>query len=110
MTLTEKILQPEEFQVNLDICKKDLHSDWEAVQMGYSAFDQLPANFADFVIGHVAAKVANRTEQNIWSGSTATSGQFDGFETLLAADADLPAAQEVAGTTVTASNVITELA
>jgi hypothetical protein len=109
LTLTEKILQPEEFQVNLDICKKDLHSDWEAVQMGYSAFDQLPANFADFVIGHVAAKVADRTEKNIWSGDTSTSGQFDGFETLLSVDADLPAAQEIAGTTVDASNVIAQL-
>jgi 5-enolpyruvylshikimate-3-phosphate synthase len=28
LTLTEAILQPEEFQVNMDICKKDLHSDW----------------------------------------------------------------------------------
>src|SRR6056300_1198637 len=84
LTLTEKILQPEEFQVNLDICKKDLHSDWEAVQMGYSAFDTLPANFSDFVLSHVAAKVADRTEKNIWSGVTGTNGQFDGFATLLA--------------------------
>ena len=109
LTLTEKILQPEEFQVNMDICKKDLHSDWEAVQMGYSAFDSLPANFADFVIGHVAAKVADRTEKNIWSGSTATSGQFDGFATLLAADADLPAGQNITGAAVTSANVIAEL-
>ena len=109
LTLTEKILQPEEFQVNLDICKKDLHSDWEAAQMGYSAFDNLPANFSDFVLAHVAAKVADRTEKNIWSGSTATSGQFDGFATLLAADTDLPAAQDIVGTAVTAANVIDEL-
>ena len=109
LTLTEKILQPEEFQVNLDICKKDLHSDWEAAQMGFSAFDTLPANFSDFVLAHVAAKVANRTELNIWAGSTATSGQFDGFSTLLAVDADLPAAQEIAGTTVDASNVVAQL-
>jgi hypothetical protein len=109
LTLTEKILQPEEFQVNLDICKKDLHSDWEAAQMGYSAFDNLPANFSDFVLAHVAAKVADRTEKNIWSGSTATSGQFDGFATLLAADAALPAAQDITGTAVTAANVVDEL-
>ena len=109
LTLTEKILQPEEFQVNLDICKKDLHSDWEAAQMGYSAFDNLPANFSDFVLAHVAAKVADRTEKNIWSGSTATSGQFDGFATLLAADTDLPAAQDIVGTAVTAANVVDEL-
>ena len=109
LTLTEKILQPEEFQVNLDICKKDLHSDWEAAQMGYSAFDNLPSNFSDFVLAHVAAKVADRTEKNIWSGSTATSGQFDGFATLLAADTDLPAGQDIVGTAVTAANVVAEL-
>jgi len=109
LTLTEKILQPEEFQVNLDICKKDLHDDWEAAQMGYSAFDNLPANFSDFVLAHVAAKVADRTEKNIWSGSTATSGQFDGFATLLAADTDLPAGQDIVGTAVTAANVVAEL-
>ena len=109
LTLTEKILQPEEFQVNLDICKKDLHSDWEAAQMGYSAFDNLPSNFSDFVLAHVAAKVADRTEKNIWSGSTATSGQFNGFATLLAADTDLPAGQDIVGTAVTAANVVAEL-
>src|SRR6056300_667757 len=58
LTLTERILQPEEFQVNLELCKKDFASDWEAISMGYSAFDELPANFADYLIGHVAAKVA----------------------------------------------------
>ncbi len=109
LTLTEKILQPEEFQVNLDICKKDLHSDWEAAQMGYSAFDNLPSNFSDFVLAHVAAKVADRTEKNIWSGDTGTSGQFDGFATLLAADGDLPAGQDIVGTAVTAANVVAEL-
>jgi len=109
LTLTEKILQPEEFQVNLDICKKDLHDDWEAAQMGYSAFDNLPSNFSDFVLAHVASKVADRTEKNIWSGSTATSGQFDGFATLLAADGDLPAGQDIVGTAVTAANVVAEL-
>ena len=109
ITLTERILQPEFQQVNLQLCKKDFISDWEAVQMGYSAHHDLPPSFSDFLIGHVAAKVAQRTETSIWAGSTATSGQFDGFSTTLALDAALPAGQEVAGTTVTAGNVITEL-
>jgi hypothetical protein len=109
LTLTEAILQPEEFQVNMDICKKDLHDSFEAEQMGFSAFDNLAPNFADFVLAHVAAKVADRTEKNIWSGSTAVSGQFDGFGTKLAADADLPAGQELTGAAITAANVIAEL-
>jgi hypothetical protein len=106
LTLTEAILVPEEFQVNLEICKKDLHSSWEAAQMGYSAFDNLAPSFAEFVIAHVAAKVADRTEKNIWAGSTATSGQFDGFGVKLLADATV---HDVTATSVTAANVIAEM-
>lgn len=106
LTLTERILQPEEFQVNLELCKKDFRSDWEAIQMGYSAFDNLPPAFSDFLIGHVASKVAEKMENNIWQGTNATAGEFDGFETLWAADADVV---DVVGTTVSASNVITEM-
>jgi hypothetical protein len=106
VTLAERVLQPEEFQVNLELCKKDFHNDWEAVQMGYSAFDSLPPSFADFLIGHIAAKVAQKTEENIWQGVTANAGEFDGFETLLAADGTVV---DVTGTTVTAANVITEM-
>ena len=105
MTLTEKVLQPTELQVNLQICKKELHADWEAAQMGYSAFDSLPPLFSDFVIARVAAEVAQATEQSIWGGS-AGEGNFDGFTTLLAADGDVV---DVTGTTVTAANVIDEL-
>ena len=106
LTLAEKILQPEEFQVNLELCKSDFASDWEAISMGYSAFDELPSNFADYLLAHVAAKVAQKTEQTIWTGATANAGEFNGFGALLAADADVV---DVLGTSVTAANVITEM-
>jgi hypothetical protein len=109
LTLTEKILAPEEQQVNLQLCKKDFVADWEAVQMGYSAFDSLPPSFSDFLIGHVATKVAQKTEQNIWDGNTSNNGQFDGLTKLVSLDAALPSAQEVAGTTVDSSNVIAQI-
>jgi hypothetical protein len=109
LTLDERTLTPEYQQVNLQLCKKDFQDDWEAISMGFSAHDTLPSSFSDFLISHVAAKVAQRTEQSIWEGTTATSGQFNGLTTLIAVDANLPSGNEVAGTTVTASNVITEL-
>ena len=109
LTLDERTLTPEYQQVNLQLCKKDFQDDWEAISMGFSAHDTLPSSFSDFLISHVAAKVAQRTEQSIWEGSTATSGQFDGLTTQIATDASLPSGNEVTGTTVTASNVITEL-
>ena len=106
LTLTERVLQPEEFQVNLQLCKKDFISDWEAISMGYSAYSDLPSNFADFLIAHVSSKVAQRIETNIWAGTNATEGQFDGFETTLAADGDV---NDVTATTVTSSNVIAQI-
>ena len=108
LTLTERILEPKELQVNLELCKKDFRSDWDAIQMGYSAFDNLPSSFQDYLISYVASKVAQKNEQNIWAGADG-EGSFDGFSTLLAADAALPAAQQIAGTTVNAGNVIDEL-
>ena len=106
VTLTERLLQPEEFQVNLQFCKQDFQSDWEAAQMGYSAFDKLPPKFSDFIIGHVAGLVAEKTEQNIWEGVNANAGEFDGLATLALADADV---NDVTGQAVDAANVVGEL-
>lgn len=106
ITLTERVIQPEEFQVNLELCKKDLASTWQSIEMGMSAFSDLPKSFADYLIGHVSAKVAESMEISIWRGANATTGQFDGFVPLATADATVV---DVVGTTVTASNVIAEL-
>ena len=106
ITLTERILQPEEFQINLQLCKKDFRSDWEAISMGYSAFDNLPATFQEYLLAHVIAKAAEANEVSIWRGANATAGQFDGFVPLATADATVV---DVVGTSITAANVIEEM-
>ena len=106
VTLTERIITPEEFQVNLELCKKDFASTWQSIEMGMSAFETLPKSFADYLIAHVAAKVAEKNETNIWRGVTANAGEYDGLVTLATADA---AVVDVVGTTVTAANVIAEI-
>jgi hypothetical protein len=106
VTLTERVLTLEEFQVNLQMCKKDFEQTWQAVEMGYSSFKNVPASFTDFIVAYAAEKVAARIEQNIWAGVNASAGQFAGFQTLFAADGDVI---DVTATTVTAANVIAEL-
>jgi len=108
VTLTERIIEPKALKVNLELCKEPFRSDWEAESMGFSAHDNLPKNFTDYFIGLISAKIAQKTEEDIWSGTEA-NGSFDGFSTLLAADTDLPAAQKITGTTIDASNVVDEL-
>jgi len=107
--LTERYLTIENFQVNLNLCKKDFYATWQAEEMGYSANKVLAKSFTDYLLAYVSDKVSQEIEIAIWRGAAATSGQIDGIVTLLTTDAALPTANEVAGTTVTAANVITEL-
>ncbi len=111
VTLDEKILQPEEFQVNLNLCKTDFRDDWDAISMGYSAFDNLPPSFQEFLIAEIIAKIAEKNESNIWMGATAVAGQFDGLVALATADAtviDVTGVSTGAGG-ITSANVIAEL-
>lgn len=108
VTLTERYLIPEDFQVNLELCKKDFESDWLSMEQGMSSFDELPKSFADFLIGHVAAKVATKTELNIWNGAQANVGEYDGLVALASADADVVDVV-TAETSTNASNIIQEL-
>lgn len=106
VTLTERYLTPEDFQVNLELCKKDFEADWLAIEQGYSSFDELPKSFAEYLIGHVAAKVAAKMEVNIWNGANANAGEFDGLVVLAAADGDVV---DVTGSAITSANIIAEL-
>jgi len=115
VTLTERIIQPVELQVNLQLCKYDFVNDWESQSMGYGLGQTLPPKFADFMIAHVASEVAQNTEFNIWQGDTAaaSNNSFDGFEKLIAAAVvagDVPAAQAIGGgVALTAANIIEKL-
>jgi hypothetical protein len=98
VALSERILEPKELQVNLQLCKQEFVDSWEALQLGFSAFDNIPKNFNDYLISYVGGKVAEATEQSIWAG-TNVNGKFTGFESLLSAS--------VAAATTVVSGAIT---
>ena len=106
VTLTEKVLQVSDYQLNMQLCRSTFHSNWQAQEMGFSSFDELPKSFEDYLLAYAASKVAAEIEVSLWRGADATAGQFDGLVTLATADATV---NDVTGTTVTASNVIDEL-
>jgi hypothetical protein len=61
VAITEQVLTPKELQVNLLLCKQEFVDSWEALQLGFSAFDEIPKNFNDFLISYVGGKVAEAT-------------------------------------------------
>jgi hypothetical protein len=84
VTLTERILTLEKFQVHRQLCKKDFLADWEAKSEQNGS---LHASLADAIIANVMAGVAARNEVVIWQGVNANTGEYAGFETLFLADA-----------------------
>lgn len=108
VTLTEAILQPKELQVNIELCKKDFRSDWEAAEMGFSVYDNLPANFTDFLLAQVANTVAQQIEQSIWRASASGSGTFTGLLGLMTTGGSGVVSSSYSGS-IDSSNVISRL-
>jgi hypothetical protein len=113
VALTERLLTPKELQVNLELCKAEFVDSWQALQLGYSAFDEIPKDFNDFLISYVGGKVAQATEESIWRGVTSTNGQFGGIYTALSSSVvaggdNAPVTSSVSGS-ITSANVLTAL-
>ena len=116
VALTEAVLTPKELQVNLELCKQQFVQSWEALQLGYSAFDTIPASFNDYLISYVGGIVAQATEISIWQGNNATNGQFGGFQNALSASVAAGTGVIAAGSgstiisgSVTSANVLSKL-
>jgi hypothetical protein len=104
VTLTERILTLEKFQVHRQMCKKDFLIDWEAKS---EQNGNLHASLTDAIIANVLAGVAARNEVLIWQGVNANAGEYAGFETLFLADGDVLDVD--APEAITSANVIEEM-
>ena len=112
LALTEKVLEPKNLQVNMDICKETLLSSWEALQMRAGAGAPPPASFDDYVISYMGEIIAEATENSIWVG-TNVAGQFNGFNGaatgLLLPGVDATVVQSAATAAYDAGNIIANL-
>lgn len=106
VALTEQVITPKELQVNLELCKQEFVDSWEALQLGYSAFDTIPANFTDYLISYVGGVVAQATETSIWQGVNATNGQFGGLFTTISGSGAITSS---ASGSITSANVLSAL-
>ena len=112
LTLTERVLNPKELQINVDLCKKDLLADWQAAQMRAGSHNRdMSADFTAFVMSYLSGTIADAVESSIWGGAEATAGQFEGFLTAstgyFANDGTINGS--TASAAYTASNIISNL-
>ena len=112
LALTEKVLEPKNLQINLDLCKSTLLDSFESLQMRAGAGAPPPASFDDYVISYMGEIIAEATEESIWSG-TAVAGKFNGFlgaaTGLLLNGVDATVVQSSASAAYDATNIIANL-
>ena len=112
LALTEKVLEPKNLQVNLELCKLTLLDSWEALQMRAGAGAPPPASFDDYVISYMGEIIAEATENSIWNG-TDVGGKFNGFNGAvtgyLLPAVDATVVQDAAGGAYTVGTIIAEL-
>ena len=113
LALTEKVLEPKNLQINLDLCKTTLLSSWEALQMRAGAGAPPPPSFDDYVISYMGEIIADAAEDSIWSGVAANNGEFAGFlgtaTGYLLPGVDATVIQSSASGAYTAGNIIANL-
>jgi hypothetical protein len=113
LALTEKVLEPKALQVNIDLCKENLVSSWEALEMRAGAGAPPPPAFEDYVISYMGEIIANAAETSIWSGVAANNGEFAGFlgtgTGFLLPGVDATVIQSSASGAYTAANIIANL-
>ncbi|QDP68023.1 MAG: hypothetical protein GOVbin3264_4 [Prokaryotic dsDNA virus sp.] len=68
LTTNEQVLFVEPFQINIDVCKSTMISDW--------AYEQQD-DFVAYAMTYLSDSIADSVESSIWTGTTGTSGQFD---------------------------------
>ena len=114
LDLTEKVLEPKNLQINVDLCKLTLLSSWEALEMRAGAGAPAPASFNDYVISYMGGIIANATEDSVWAGIGAT-GQFQGFLGTngflmpTGTNADATVVQDAGAVPYTAANIVANL-
>jgi len=108
VALSDVVLEPKELQVNIELCKGNLRTQWESLEMrGAITGQEIPASFQEFFIQKNLELIAKDFEVAVWQGTTG-AGSFEGLEAKLAANTDVIDVNN-SGTPLSAANIITEL-
>lgn len=105
VSLTERMLTPVPIKVNQELCYTDLESHWESENMRAGANNSDLADLQSFLISYMIRRVGQNVDQLVWSGDT--GDLFEGFNKIVG---DAAGTIDVTAGTLSASNILTEIA
>lgn len=106
ITIAERILTLEEFQVQRQICKKDFLADWSARDI---LSGNVNAEIEAAIIERLTSGIAANMERVMWQGVNATTGEFDGFGTIIDNNAGSDVQFVASPVALTSSNILDKI-
>lgn len=111
LVMAERVLTPKNMAINVDLCRQDLLSEWQANSMNPGAWNRDFSNdFTAFIMGYMADTLADYIESQVWSGNAATTGEIGSFTHASAGslfgDATVV---DVAAATLTSANIVAQI-
>jgi hypothetical protein len=105
VVLNERKITPVKLMLNLEFCKEDFRQTWSEDGFGSSAHNNTFApDIESAILAKVLESTAQRTDNLIWNGDSANTGEWDGFTKLFTADAAV--IKPTAAGAITSANVL----
>lgn len=109
MSISEGVLEPVRLKVNESICFDEFDELWDSADMAAGQHAQnVPQSLIDAITDEFVGQFAKEVEELVWQGDTdligGTKSLFDGYLKQLDGSA-----VEVSATTLTTSNILTEM-
>lgn len=113
ITISQGVLEPQRIKVNESLCFDEFDNLWDAETMAAGQHNQnVPQDLLNGITDEFVNQTAKEVEDLIWKGNTDLTGStlmnlIDGYQKILGHSTT--GGVKVTGTTVTTSNVLTEL-
>ena len=111
LTISEGVLEPQKIKINEQICFEDLYNLWDAEEMAEGMNNEdVPQPVIDAMVEEFINQSQKSVEEMIWQGDvTGGTGSvldlIDGYERILKDGNEI----RVTGTTLTNTNIVTEM-
>lgn len=106
LTISEAVLEPKPFKINSDICFADIYKLWDQPSPAGMNNEELSPELEQAIITNFADKSAEFFDQLAWQGGTTGA---TGNLTLVNGFSQQLKSGGITGTTLTSSNIVTEM-
>lgn len=107
-TITARTLEPNFLKVNAQYCPKDFYGTYKHYETKV-AMGKSPLPLEEALVNDIIKAIANKNEVLLWEGDKSGGDLVDGFTTIIASDAAIPAGNKFTSSKTTVLERVQEM-